>query len=69
MPFEAKKKQLKHEGPPTHAQEVALSSIESAFVDLVQVLTYVSRNDPEMRKIIAALRDPVIAAKRWVLEQ
>jgi len=55
-------------GPPDHRQEVAVSSIEGAFTDLMQTLTFVGRGHPDMRQIIGQLRGHVEQAKKWVLE-
>jgi len=67
MPFE-QKKQNRPPGPPTHQQENALWSIDNAWSGLVSVLTSVSKNHTDMRKIIADMQPFIGAAKGWVLE-
>lgn len=67
MPFDNKKKPVRV-GPPTYEQENHVWAIESAWRELVKVMTFVSKNHVEMKAIVSGIEPQIAAAKGWVLE-
>ena len=61
-------KKVPRTGPPDRRQEMALVAVDRAFTDLSQVLTSISGNHTEMQQIIGYMQGPVMAAKKWILE-